>query len=222
MPGFTFLLSMMEVVQSFPVRYSAVHICLKPRRNNLVLCNNLLNFTLNLTSERTRTRTRIHYGTGVELQYVIRSHGVPTRTCPVDIDGNIRRDNLNAWFHKHEAEVRPNKRVSTQPRPGPQDVLFGKGYSIQNYSGNLRFRNFLMAHRDEYDSAPRNLRPEITTRLAQTLLENGTRFLKRTSETGDWTEVELDEAAKKAGQLFRTFRKKFWVLPELDESDDSL
>jgi hypothetical protein len=141
----------------------------------------------------------------MELQYALRRHGVPTQTCPVDLDGDLRRDILNAWFYKHEAQIRINHWATNQPRP--EDVLFGKGYRIQNHSGNFRFRNFLLAHRDEYDRAPRSLRPEITTRLARTLFENGTRFLKR-AEGGEWIEVELEEAAKKAGQLFRTFRKK--------------
>ena len=64
-----------------------------------------------------------------------------------------------------------------------------------------------MAHRDEYDNAPQSMRTEISTRLARTFLDNGTRFLKR-GEGGEWTEVEMQEAARKVGQLFRTFRKK--------------
>ncbi|CAJ1937924.1 unnamed protein product [Cylindrotheca closterium] len=205
MPGFTFLLTLMDAVTSFPMRYSALHICLKPKRSSLVLSNTLLRYTLSLTSSRTRTRTRIHYGTGMELQYALRGHGVPTENCPVKIDGGLRKDILNAWFHEHEADIRLTHWATNQPRP--HDVLFGKGYRIQNHSGNYRFRSFLLSHRDEYDRAPRSLRPEITARLARALLENGTRFLKR-GEGDEWIEVDLEEAAKKAGQLFRTFRKK--------------
>jgi hypothetical protein len=205
MPGITFLLKLMGAVSSFPMRYSAVHICLKPKRgSSLALSNTLLHHTLSLTSAHSRTRTRIHYGSDIELQYTLRSHGVPTQNCPVDLDGNIRWGILNAWFQNHETGLRLDQWMSSQPRP--QDVLLGKGYRVQNHSGNFLFRNFLLAHRDEYDSAPRSLRQEISIRLTRSLVENGTRFLKQ--EGGEWTEAGQEEAEKKVGQLFRTFRKK--------------
>ncbi|CAJ1937922.1 unnamed protein product [Cylindrotheca closterium] len=205
MPGITFLLALMGAIASFPMRYSALHVCLKPKGSSLALSNSFLHYTLNLTSTHTRTRTRIHYGTDMELQYTLRRHGIPTEnTFPVEIDGKIRKNILNAWFQKHEAEIRLNQWIENQPKP--QDVLLGKGYRVQNHPGNALFRNFLLSHRDEYDRAPRSLRQKISIRLTQTFVEKGTRFLKQ-DENGDWREVGHEEAEKKVGQLFRTFRK---------------
>ncbi|CAJ1969770.1 unnamed protein product [Cylindrotheca closterium] len=209
MPGFTFLVTLMDVVASIPLRHSAVHICLKPIRSSLVLSNTLLFYTLNQSPADTRIRTRIHYGTDAELQLALRSHGIHTQRCPVDLEGNIRRDVSNTWFQKQEktADTRHNPQLVVLNQPRPQDVLFGKGYGIQHHLGNFWFRNYLMSHRDAYDSAPQSLRTEISTKLARTMFENGTRFLKR-AESGEWMEVDLHEATKKVGQLFRTFRKK--------------
>ncbi|CAJ1937920.1 unnamed protein product [Cylindrotheca closterium] len=212
-PGITFLLALMDAVASFPMRYSALHICLKPKNGSLALSNTLLHYTLNLTSVHTRTRTRIHYGTDMELQYTLRRHGVPTESCPVDIDGNVRGNILNDWFQKHEAEIRRlNQRMANQMQPirpqdvRPQDVLLGRGYRVQNHPGNFWFRNFLLAHRGEYDITPRSRRQEISIRLTRTLIDNGTRFLKQ-DEGGEWIEADVEEAEKKVAQLFRTFRK---------------
>ncbi|CAJ1969772.1 unnamed protein product [Cylindrotheca closterium] len=205
MPGLAALVTLMDVVASIPLRHSAVHICLKPIRSSLVFSNTLLFYTLSQSPARTRVRTRIHYGTDMELQIALRSHGVPTQRCPIDVDGNIRWDILNTWFEQQEY-VKKFLVQQTPNQPRPQDILFGKGFGIQHHIGNFWFRNFLMAHREEFESTPKSLRKEISTRLALTLFENGARFLKR-AEVNGWIEVELEEAAKKVGQLFRTFRK---------------
>lgn len=89
----------------------------------------MLHFEKNLTSVRNRTTIHIHYGTGIELEYTIRNDVVPARTFPVNVNGNIWRGVLKAWFRKHGAEMLPNQRVAkeiNQPRPGLQDALFGK------------------------------------------------------------------------------------------------
>lgn len=218
MPGFTFILTLMGVLSSFPICYSALHICLKPT-NTLSLSNTLLHYALNRASVRTVTRTRIHVGSDMELQCALRGHGIPTQSCPVDLEGNIRKDISNTWFQKHNAEmkVRRSKQPSISIQPGPKDIVLGRGYRVQRHSGNIRFRDFLMAYRDEYESAPRASRFEICIRLTRTLMENGSRFLKQ-DQIGEWIEVDLQEAEKKVGQTFRTFRKI--SIPAKDEFPD--
>mmetsp|Transcript_1716 Transcript_1716/g.3728 ORF Transcript_1716/g.3728 Transcript_1716/m.3728 type:complete len:510 (-) Transcript_1716:43-1572(-) len=92
-------------------------------------------------------------------------------------------------------------------KPTENDVLFGKGYRLQLHPGNVRFREFVLQNRDEYESTPRMKRREISMRLAQILRSNGVRFLKKT-ESGEWMESNIVEADKKIGQIFRELRKK--------------
>lgn len=58
-----------------------------------------------------RVRTRIHYGTDLEVQYSLRGHGLPIDSFPVDVNGNIRRDILKVWFYKRRAA--PVKQASS-------------------------------------------------------------------------------------------------------------
>jgi len=46
----------------------------------------------------------------MEMQYELRSDGIPTKSCPVDVDGNIRQDILNGWFDKHQSELEEAKK----------------------------------------------------------------------------------------------------------------
>lgn len=99
--------------------------------------------------------------------------------------------------------------VSTQPqqpqRVSPdhsdKDVLLGRGRDIQNHIGNVRFRDFLILHQDEYDDAPRNQRREIACNLYNALKADGIRFLQKADNGGGWEEVSAVEGEKKIGQL---------------------
>lgn len=52
-----------------------------------------------------RVRTRVHYGSHIETKYSLRTYGIPNDTHPVDADGNISTEVLNAWFFKHLEEI---------------------------------------------------------------------------------------------------------------------
>ena len=96
--------------------------------------------------------------------------------------------------------------VSTQPqRVSPdhsdKDVLLGRGRDIQNHIGNVRFRDFLILHQDEYDDAPRNQRREIACNLYNALKADGIRFLQKADNGSGWEEVSAVEGEKKIGQL---------------------
>ena len=102
LPGFNFMLTLFNVLMSFPLRYSALHVCPKSGKGNLALNNSLIRYCMNLFPEYARVRTRLHYGTDLEVQYNLRGHGFPIDSFPVDVDGNIRRDILNVWFENHK------------------------------------------------------------------------------------------------------------------------
>ncbi|CAJ1963566.1 unnamed protein product [Cylindrotheca closterium] len=104
MPGLSFILNAQCLSRSLPIRYSAMHYCLQTTTGNLGLNNTLLSLLMSGLPQYARVRTRIHYGSYMELQYRLQSHGIPISTLPVDFHGKIRVDILNLWFEKHLKE----------------------------------------------------------------------------------------------------------------------
>ena len=60
------------------------------------------------------------------------------------------------------------------------------------------------AHADEYNEAPKFIKCLIAKKLAQTVVESGSRFLKPTSE--GWEVVDEKTAQDKVSQYFRSRR----------------
>ncbi|CAJ1958294.1 unnamed protein product [Cylindrotheca closterium] len=91
-------------------------------------------------------------------------------------------------------------------KPTPDDVLFGKGSVLQMHPGNVRFRQFIKDHQEEYNNTPRYKRVTTFQDLTGVLLGKGIRFLKKT-ESGGWVESDFAEVEKKVKQLFRSQKK---------------
>ncbi|CAJ1937766.1 unnamed protein product [Cylindrotheca closterium] len=232
MPQYNFI-TYTSVMLSFPLRYSAMHVCLKTDLGNLSLYNALVKGSLCILPEYARARVRLHYGTDIEIHYYLRSHGISTQTCPVDLSGNLRMDILNSWFERHCAEIGAGKRhgndfsgyrslqlqtlapeVVCDPRlaldrkrPLPQDVLLGRGWKMQNHEGNIHFRQFVEGYRQAYDNTPRQQRRDFAGNVTRLLRGRGVIFWKKT-EDGEWVEGTFEEAEKKVGDLFRSMRRK--------------
>ncbi|CAJ1955755.1 unnamed protein product [Cylindrotheca closterium] len=217
MPGVNFIMTVSNATASFPVRFSSMHYCLQTTEGNLVLNNSFLGAVVKTLPVYSKVRSRIHVGSIVELQYALRSHGIPMDTFPVDIDGNIRDDIFYVWFHKHQLEqniastVSEAKSLRTKEdealAPTKTDVLLGRGRVTQSWPGNIKCREFLEKHRSEYDKLPRNERKKKAMELTQELGAKGVRFFEQT-EPGEWVEIDFFEATKKVIQLIRTLRKK--------------
>ncbi|KAL3932678.1 MAG: hypothetical protein SGBAC_010738 [Bacillariaceae sp.] len=278
LPGLHWMVSVLDYMQSVPVRFSASHICAKTGIGSGMLNNYVVGFTLKAMPQYVRVRSLLHQGSDVELQYHLQRHGLPD-TFPVDSNGNVRRGILNVWFHLHmaneasctdtinrcvvmeegwtttavtdESEEGEEEEVASSangyipeqtwgcmgsslvsglsagssarssedgtssqsnahrilPDHTEKDVLLGRGRDIQNHIGNIHFREFLTAHQDDYDEAPRNQRRQIATSLYNVLKSDGIRFWHKSS-AGEWEEIGALEGEKKIGQLFRTRRKR--------------
>jgi len=233
MPGFNFLVTILKFFVSIPVRSTAFHSCLRAGEGaNVALNKFYLGMAYKLFPHNLRIRTRIHYGTDLELQYQLQGHGIPSDTFPVDGDGNMRKDIQNAWFHKHQAMESPNTKLSEIERqkwdelriedrsddsdatsgysspanPPRHDILLGRGKPIQNHPGNVCFREYLKQFSSEYDEAPRNLRRRVLGKIRQDLKGRGIRFLHE--RAGRWVECSAAEAEKTISQAFRNRRKQ--------------
>ncbi|CAJ1936694.1 unnamed protein product [Cylindrotheca closterium] len=109
MPGFNFIRESQGFFDSVPTRYSGIHYCLQAKSHHLALNNALVSLFLNGVPQHARVRTRIHYGSIMELQYQLQSFGIPLSTIPFGEEGNIRNDILNVWIDRHLEET--NQRI---------------------------------------------------------------------------------------------------------------
>ena len=98
LPPLDRVLKTMDFVTKVPVRRSAMHFCLKTAPGDLASKNIILETIFRSFHRSTRTRVRLHYGSDMELQYMLRSYGLKLETFPVDTSGNLRRDILIVWF----------------------------------------------------------------------------------------------------------------------------
>mmetsp|Transcript_36322 Transcript_36322/g.88003 ORF Transcript_36322/g.88003 Transcript_36322/m.88003 type:complete len:326 (+) Transcript_36322:150-1127(+) len=101
LPPFDVILKFMDFVTKVPVRRSGVHLCLKAEPGSLVFSSKVFETFVKGMRRNVRTRVRLHYGSDIELQYMLKSYGLNLESFPVDTAGNLRQDILNVWFHKY-------------------------------------------------------------------------------------------------------------------------
>jgi hypothetical protein len=89
--------------------------------------------------------------------------------------------------------------------PKPEDVLFGRGKPTRNHPGNVRFRNLMESHADEYNKAPKFVKSLIAKKLVQIVSSSGSRFLKPNGPNY-WVPVDDKTAQDKVSQYFRSRR----------------
>lgn len=90
------------------------------------------------------------------------------------------------------------------------DVLFGRGKTVVEHVGNLRFRNMIGMQMTEYENANRLEKTYITEKIVEAIKGSDGRFLKR-DEGGEWEEVDHETARKKVAHAFRNRRKLYGV-----------
>lgn len=217
----------MSAVTAVPHRITSLQLCLKAGQG-LAINNAILKIATAAYPEHERVRTRIHYGSNMELQYTLQSLGFNLDTCPLDSRDEVRQNVLNAWYEKHLAymqsrgfaidgfvdKIQANSGGSSNNGREPvstirsTDILLGRGTAVQDHEGNTRFRNLLDGYTDTYNNTPRNKRRQIAKEISDMFRADGVRFLKLNKEK-QWVE-ETDGAAveNKIGQFFRSSRKR--------------
>ena len=88
----------------------------------------------------------------------------------------------------------------------PNDVLFGRGKTVVEHPGNLKFRNLVGNQMEEYEAASRLEKTCMTEKIVQLVHDSDGRFLKR-DDGGDWEEVDHETARRKVAHAFRNRRK---------------
>jgi len=85
-----------------------------------------------------------------------------------------------------------------------QDVLFGRGGLTNRHIGNLRYRDIISIHREDYVRAQKTEKPNVARRIVKAIRtgKNPGRFLRK-GDGDKWICVSDKEAAWKASQALR-------------------
>jgi len=97
--------------------------------------------------------------------------------------------------------------------PNDNDVLCGRGGRINSHEGNIQFRKFINAYKEDYLSkrAGKVIKARIAACIVskiRSLMPSG-RFLKTDADTGLWVEIGDEKAKRKTGQALREDASKF-------------
>jgi len=116
---------------------------------------------------------------------------------------------------QYEGEKQAEMSMSNIVRPGPHDVLIGRGGGTNHNPGNKRFRQLVCTRKDEYKSAERSQKPIIAQEIVtawRAQVPPG-RFLKQNESTMLWYDIGNVEAKEKIKQKLRDSNN--------DDRDDS-
>jgi len=90
--------------------------------------------------------------------------------------------------------------------PEPNDVIIGKGYSIQHHPGNKQYQLLVESVKPLYDSTPKYMKRFQAEFVVNELMHNQTppgRFLRKDKVSDCWHVLDKEEAIKKAWQALR-------------------
>lgn len=101
-----------------------------------------------------------------------------------------------------------------------QDVLFGRGGLTNRHIGNLRYRDIISIHRQDYVRAQKTEKPNVARRIVKAIRtgKNPGRFLRK-GEDGKWHAVSDKEAAWKASQALREKSRWSSMKPNNDNEE---
>jgi hypothetical protein len=199
---------------SMPERIVALHWCYeKPEQlREVAIIRALL-------SRRNRSRFRPHGGEISDQNFELQSYGIPTEHLPIP---NSAGDSIKAyhldWIKRQwvrESSIVPFG-YYTAIVPRRFDVLFGKGRTTAEHTGNLRAFLIVEMYRGKYEQANKYEKTEIAERVVRVIQESYGRFLKQ--EDGGWVEVDPDHAREKISHYFRRLRS---IVPSPSSSSTS-
>jgi len=204
-----------------PIRIVAVHFCV-PNKPFFHLLRSIMTFTLGL---HYRLRLRFHVGEAVELQYLLKSYGIPVGLTPVTDSGNVKTTYLKQWLRLRkiiEVGITPNglktNTVSIIECPRSNDVIFRPGTSMLNHPGNVVFRGLIEAKQDRI-TVKRAEKEEVALEIIHEINQTGGRFLMW-DNGGWWSELnDVPLISVKISISYRDFKTKVKTLVQQHQQE---
>ncbi|CAJ1947099.1 unnamed protein product [Cylindrotheca closterium] len=235
---FSWFFKLIKFIVCLPIKFSSSHFCINiANSKNVAIHKNVIETFIKALPSYARVRTKLHYGSALEIRYSLQSHGIPMDTYPIDSNGNIRQDMIDSSCLKHYGidasnyrvnpsfDLVPNNAVtgvipptpasSQQNRmghiallePKPTDVLLGRGKPLHNHPGNIQLRAMIEECQEEYDAIGRLEKRQMIQNIKRACHSKGTRFLKQYGKR-TWVLANSAEADEKIRQRFRSGRKE--------------
>eukprot|EP00535_Pseudo-nitzschia_heimii_P003210 CAMPEP_0197176676 /NCGR_PEP_ID=MMETSP1423-20130617/2519_1 /TAXON_ID=476441 /ORGANISM="Pseudo-nitzschia heimii, Strain UNC1101" /LENGTH=501 /DNA_ID=CAMNT_0042626077 /DNA_START=326 /DNA_END=1831 /DNA_ORIENTATION=- len=193
-----------------PIRIAAVHFCF-PNETFYHLLRSIYAMTLSLSY---RLRLKFHVGENVELQYSLKSYGIPTHLTPMTDSGNIKTTHLKQWMRLRkilEVGMTPDgistNTMSIVECPRSNDVIFRPGTSMLCHPGNVVFRGMIESKQDRI-TVKRAEKEEVALEIIREVNRSGGRFLMW-DNGGWWSELEdVSLISTKITISYRDFKMK--------------
>lgn len=184
-----------------PKRIAGMHYCYDDKKTRPFIAGLRL-----FLDKAARSRFRTHFGSRAEISFGLQTYGIPTHDHPILPDGK-----LNLTYHKEWLQVRRAQETQGCDAsmgevllPRRFDVLFGRGKSSREHTGNFRAMHLVEMHRHDYEKAGKLEKTEIAERIVGMIQESYGRFLKW--EANGWVEVDHAAAREKVSHFFRQLR----------------
>ena len=235
-PSFTitkFQKTMMKwstVIPHMPVRVTSDHFC-----SDKIQMKAALHIMRAALGKFLQLRVRAHFGSGIEIQYSLMSYGI---ICPFLLNSDNSHNNPELdKLHEHYLKSRqvleekrrkkqvesdsPNNSTLFIATPNPQDILVGRGWPYQSFTGNQmllklideKYLNKFLLTTERIEKSTINM---SVVRDMQS--SHGSRFLERMSK--GWVVTSDESARKKVNSAFRTKVAKIQSSANIDSSSD--
>mmetsp|Transcript_10166 Transcript_10166/g.28992 ORF Transcript_10166/g.28992 Transcript_10166/m.28992 type:complete len:549 (-) Transcript_10166:120-1766(-) len=203
------------ISDSMPVKLTSVHLCFESSS-----MRPLVNIILLTMPQNMRIRTKVHYGSHMEILYGLGAYGIPSKLLPMGMDGNPNHGLISANLSRTRAFELQQQQKCRDALPAPDcihapthnDIVLGRGRGSQNFAGNIELNKFLAKEcKRKYESMrSRKEKTAFSTHLVQEIkARGGVRFLQRDEETGMfWREVSDEIARQKIAMALRNLSRK--------------
>jgi hypothetical protein len=132
--------------------------------------------------------------------------GFPVSALPVTYEGEVKLAAHTRWITKRlvkEKQLKQGLDFHGIDLPGLNDVLLGRGKTVQDHCGNLKMRYIIEIYMDRYKTAPKLAKSDVSADVVKEVKIHGGRFLKRNNDVW-WVEVTDEAAREKVSMTFRT------------------
>lgn len=103
----------------------------------------------------------------------------------------------------------PPKEEDGEPilEPHENDILNGRGASVNAHRGNTKFRALCFSRKPEFEAGNHAVKRRIAAEIVNVTKALPGRFLKRRNDKGPWYEISTEKAILKACQVMRDFQR---------------
>jgi hypothetical protein len=158
----------------------------------------------------------LYAGSHWECLYKLMGFGIPREVLPFTEAGEVLPPNAYRAFWETRRAYEQSQNTDTvvlgSPTdaivPGPFDVLLGRGHSIQNNQGNIRYRKVIKDMMDGYTKGRKLEKTALTKTIVDLVHASTGRFLEQQDGNNNyWVEVDETTARNKVSHSFRTLKR---------------